>query len=471
MPRDATEDQLVLEAAYSRARAWFAGIPTRGIPAGVTIDGVQAALGVALPEAGAPPQAVIEALADAVEPGLMASQSPRFFGWVMGGTYPVALAADWLTSAWDQNAGMREVTTGVVGAEEVAGRWAARLLGLPDGCEVGFTTGATMANFTCMAAARTRVLGDAGWDVAMLGLTGAPRVRFLVGAERHGSVDLAGSLLGLGAPTVVDADDQGRIRADALERVLAGGAGPAIVVLQAGNIHSGAFDPFVECVAAARRHGAWIHVDGAFGLWAAASPRLRHLMAGAEGADSWATDAHKTLNVPYDCGIAIVRDAAAVRSAMGMHASYLAATASTEGDPHEHVPELSRRARGVPVWAVLRWLGSAGVARLDRRPRRCGHGARGWARRDARRRGSQRRGVHPGLRRAAHRCRDPRAGRRAPRRWSGVRIVVALARPGGAAVLGEQRRDGCRGRAGHARRRRGGAARGIRRRLVTLGST
>ncbi|HEX5858619.1 MAG TPA: aspartate aminotransferase family protein, partial [Microbacterium sp.] len=202
MPPDAAENHLVLDAASSRARAWLDGLSVRDIPAGATIDGVQAALGVALPGNGTPPQAVIAALADAVEPGLMASQSPRFFGWVMGGTYPVALAADWLVSAWDQNAGMREVTTGVVGAEEIAGRWAAELLGLQDGCDVGFTTGATMANFTCLAAARTRVLGDAGWDVATLGLTGAPRVRFVVGGERHGSVDLAGSLLGLGAPTV-----------------------------------------------------------------------------------------------------------------------------------------------------------------------------------------------------------------------------------------------------------------------------
>jgi len=274
------------------------------------------------------------------------------------------MAADWLTSAWDQNAGMRDVTTGVVAAEEIAGRWVVELLGLPAEAEAGFATGATMANFTCLAAARTRVLGDVGWDVAARGLTGAPPVRFVAGAQAHGSVVLAGSLLGLGAPVLVDADEEGRMRADELQRILEQGSGPAIVVLQAGNIHSGAFDPFAACIAAAKRAGAWVHIDGAFGLWAAASEELRHVMDGASDADSWATDAHKTLNVPYDCGVSIVRDTSALRATMGMHASYLAATASDEGDPHERVPELSRRARGVPTWAVLRQLGSDGVDAL-----------------------------------------------------------------------------------------------------------
>ncbi|MDN3495609.1 aminotransferase class V-fold PLP-dependent enzyme [Planococcus sp. APC 4015] len=355
----------VLAVAHARAVSWLQGVGERDIPAWAGIDDVRHELGAELPRGGEPADAVLARLADAVEPGLMASASPRFFGWVMGGTYPVALAADWLTSAWDQNAGMREVTTGVVGAEEIAGHWIAELLGLPRESEVGFTTGATMANFTCLAAARTRVLGDVGWDVAGRGLSGAPRLRFVAGAESHGSVTLAGSLLGFGAPITVAVDAEGRMRSDDLARVLSDDEGPAVVVLQAGNIHSGAFDPFEQCVRVAHDAGAWVHIDGAFGLWAAASAHLRPLMAGASEADSWATDAHKTLNVPYDCGVAIVRDAPALRSAMGMHASYLAATASdVESDPHERVPELSRRARGIPTWAVLRWLGADGVDAL-----------------------------------------------------------------------------------------------------------
>jgi len=360
-----TQDlERVLGAAHERALAWMQGISERAIPAGVTVDAVERELGRTLPARGEDPVEVLQRLADAVEPGLMVSQSPRFYGWVMGGTYPVALGADWLTSSWDQNAGMREATTGVVAAEDLAGRWILELLGLPADSDVGFTTGATMGNFTCLAAARTRVLANEGWDVAVQGLTGAPRVRVLVGAERHGSVDLALSMLGLGAPIIVAVDDEGRIRGDALAEQLAGGTGPTIVILQAGNIHSGAFDPFGETISTAQRAGAWVHIDGAFGLWAAAGPTTRHLMDAASTADSWATDAHKTLNVPYDCGVAIVRDTSALRSTMGMHASYLVATTSDAADPHERVPELSRRARGVPVWAMLRSLGVDGVHAL-----------------------------------------------------------------------------------------------------------
>ncbi|MGZ4597839.1 MAG: pyridoxal phosphate-dependent decarboxylase family protein, partial [Actinomycetes bacterium] len=298
-----------------------------------------------------------------VEPGLMAMPSGRFFGWVIGGTLPAALAADWLVSAWDQNSGMRFATPGTVAAEEDAAAWLLDLLGLPAGADVGFVTGATMANFTGLAAGRQQVLTDAGWDLDERGLTGAPRVRVLVGAERHGTVDLALRYLGLGAPTTVAADEQGRIRLDALADTLAAGDGPVIVALQAGNLHSGAFDDVAAATALAHQHGAWVHVDGAFGLWAAASPRLRHVLAGYDAADSWATDAHKTLNVPYDCGIAIVARPQAVRDAMGMQASYLV-HAEGPGDPLDRVPELSRRARGVPVWAALRSLGRSGVADL-----------------------------------------------------------------------------------------------------------
>ncbi len=303
-------------------------------------------------------------LAAAAEPGLMAMPSGRFFGWVIGGTLPAALAADWLVSAWDQNAGLRFASPGVVAAEEAAAAWLLDLLGLPSTADVGFVTGATMANFTGLAAARQQVLADVGWDLDRLGLSGAPRVRVLVGAERHDTVDLALRYLGLGAPTVVPSDDQGRIRTDALADALAEGSGPAIVCLQAGNLHSGAFDPIAAATALAHQHGAWVHVDGAFGLWAAASPALRAALTGYEAADSWATDAHKTLNVPYDCGIAIVARPAALRAAFGVHTSYLIADQAGAGDPLEKVPELSRRARGVPVWAALRSLGRSGVADL-----------------------------------------------------------------------------------------------------------
>ena len=220
-----------------------------------------------------------------------------------------------------------------------------------------------MSNFTCLAAARGEVLRRQGWDVGADGLTGAPQVRVIVGAERHESIDLALRYLGLGAPEVVAADDEGRLVPEALATALdARPDGPTIVLLQAGNVHSGAFDPFAEAIELAHRHGAWVHVDGAFGLFAAASPTHRHLMAGYEAADSWATDAHKTLNVPYDCGLAIVADAAALRSAMSMHGDYL--IMSDAASPFEKVPELSRRGRAIPVWAVLRSLGRSGVEEL-----------------------------------------------------------------------------------------------------------
>ncbi|KRE26311.1 pyridoxal-dependent decarboxylase [Agromyces sp. Soil535] len=356
----------VLDVADRHARAWLSGIRERPIPPRLGPEEIKDRLGRTLPEAGEPPADVIERLAVGAEPGLIAIGSPRFFGWVIGGTQPVALAADWLVSAWDQNTGLRTITPAAVAAEEVAGEWLVDLLGLPAASEVGFTTGATMAQFTCMAAARDEVLRRAGWDVETAGMAGGPAIRFIVGEERHGTVDLAGRYLGLGTPISVPSDTEGRIRVDALRATLAAGSGPAIVLLQAGNIHSGAFDDFGPAIAAAHEAGAWVHVDGAFGLWAAASPRLRHLVAGMDAADSWSTDAHKTLSVPYDCGLAIVRDGRAMHSALSMHASYLQAT-EVGADPHEKVPELSRRARGVPTWAVLRSLGRAGVAALVER--------------------------------------------------------------------------------------------------------
>ncbi|HYI33095.1 MAG TPA: pyridoxal-dependent decarboxylase [Glaciibacter sp.] len=356
-----------LERAKAHALDWLSSLPTRSVGPRVDADGLRAGFAAPLPEQPTDPAAVIDELVALAEPGLMSMPSGRFFGWVIGGTLPAALAADWMVSSWDQNSGMRYATPAMAAAEEAAGGWLLQLLGLPEGSDVGFTTGATMANFVGVAAGRKDVLDRVGWDVAVNGLSGAPRIRVFVGAERHGVVDLALQYLGLGAPIVVAADEEGRIRPDALAAAMddpTGGGGPAIVCLQAGNLHSGAMDPMREAITVAHERGAWVHVDGAFGLWAAASPRYRGILDGIELADSWATDAHKTLNVPYDCGMAIVARPEVVRSVFALHTSYLIADDQGPGDPFEKVPELSRRARGVPVWAALRSLGRSGTIDL-----------------------------------------------------------------------------------------------------------
>ena len=355
-----------LDRAAHHARHWLASLQTRPVGPLVTADEMRSAVGGPLHTHGSDAAEVVDLMAALSEPGLMAIGSGRFFGWVMGGTLPAGLAADWLVSAWDQNAGMRAPTPAVAAMEEVAAQWLLDVLNLPADADVGFVTGATMSNFSCLAAARYAVLNRVGWDVHTAGLSGAPKLHVLVGAERHDTVDVALRYLGLGLPTPVSTDAQGRIDvaalAAALDRVPVGS--PTIVCLQAGNLHSGAFDPFERATTLAHERGAWVHVDGAFGLWAAASPALRHHVDGIALADSWTTDAHKTLNVPYDCGVAIVADASALRSAFGVRASYLPAEVGGPGNPYEKVPELSRRARGVPVWAVLRSLGSEGVAAL-----------------------------------------------------------------------------------------------------------
>jgi glutamate/tyrosine decarboxylase-like PLP-dependent enzyme len=355
-----------LQRAAQAAQQWLDAVPDRQVPPRASPEELTELFGGELPDAGTDPAVVTDLLATGAEPGLMAIQSGRFYGWVMGGTLPAALAADWLVSAWDQNAGMRRSTPAVAVLEEIAGRWLTDLLGLPAGSDVGFVTGATMANFTGLAAARHAVLARNDWNARERGLTGAPPVHALVGAERHDTVDLALGYLGLGRPVVVAADDQGRIRPDELARALdtIPVGEPIIVCLQAGNLHSGAFDPFRDAIELAHARDAWVHVDGAFGLWAAASPDLAYLVDGIGAADSWATDAHKTLNVPYDCGIAVVADPAAMRAAMGVQASYLLNEDAGPGNPYERTPELSRRARGVPVWAALRSLGRDGVAGL-----------------------------------------------------------------------------------------------------------
>lgn len=359
-----------LERAHRHAVEWFASLEKRAVPPAATADEVADALGRALPEGPSDPGAVVDLLARACEPGLTAMPSGRFYGMVIGGTEPAALAADWLVGAWDQNNGLRALTPATAAAEEVAAAWLLDLLGLPADAAVGFPTSATTANLTCLLAARDEVLRRAGHDAARYGLAGGPRVRVVMGAEGHESVRYALRYLGLGDPETVPADAEGRIDPDALAAALRPGE-PTIVVLQAGNVHSGAFDPFGPAVAAAHQVGAWVHVDGAFGLFAAATPSLRHLTAGYEAADSWTTDAHKTLNVPYDCGIAIVRDAAALRAVTGKTGDYL--LLGETGEPCDRVPELSRRARGVPVWAVLRSLGRSGVT--DLLERFCRHAA------------------------------------------------------------------------------------------------
>jgi glutamate/tyrosine decarboxylase-like PLP-dependent enzyme len=355
-----------LERAHRHALDWLSSLEHRPVPPQASIDQVTQALGTTLPNEGSDAAEVVDLLAEACSPGLTAMASGRFFGFVIGGTHPAALATDWLVSAWDQNCGLRLVTPAHSAVEDVTSTWLLDLLGLPSDSAVGFVTGATMANFTGLAAGRDAVLRRAGWDVAQRGLGGGPRVRVLVGAERHDTVDLALRYLGLGSPEPVGVDEQGRVRADALQSALTEGSNePTIVVLQAGNVHSGGFDPFSEAITAAHAHDAWVHVDGAFGLWAAASPSYRRLVMGYEEADSWATDAHKTLNVPYDCGLAIVRDAAALRAAVGMHGAYL--IHDELGEPFDKVPEISRRGRVFPVWAVLRSLGRSGVAELVER--------------------------------------------------------------------------------------------------------
>lgn len=351
-----------LDAAHREALRWLGSLRDRPIRPETDVDGVLSRLDRRLADEGREPSAVVDELIEASIPGLIALGSPRFYGLVIGGTYPAAMAADWLASAWDQNSGARQLTPSTAAVEEVAGDWLLDLLGLPAGSGVGFVTGGTMANFACLVAARDAVLRTAGADPAA-GIQRAPWIRFFAGDAVHTSMVLAGRLSGLGVPQTVGADDQGRIDVAGLERALAEGEGPAIVALQAGDVHSGAFDDFAAAVDVAHRAGAWVHVDGAFGLWAAASPRFRDLIAGLADADSWATDAHKTLNVPYDCGVAIVRDEAAMTASLGAHAAYLPAIMSVS-DPYDRTPEMSRRARGVPVWATLRSLGRQGVVGL-----------------------------------------------------------------------------------------------------------
>ncbi len=362
-------DRTALDAAHAAAVMFLEGVSSR--PVGATADAasMRDALGGPLPEQGEPAARVVEDLARKADPGLVATAGPRFFGFVIGGSVPAALGADWLTSAWDQNAGLFVLSPAAAVVEETVLAWLTGLFGLPPGTSMGFVTGGQMANTTGLAAARHHVLAKAGWDVAKQGLIGAPPVAVLAGEEAHITVYGALRLLGLGDASVIKVavDGQGRMLPDALRDALRSvRKRPAIVCAQAGNVNTGSFDPLAEITKLANDHGAWVHVDGAFGLWAAASPRYRHLLAGLEGAHSWATDAHKWLNVPYDSGLAFVRDADAHRAAMARSAAYLQRS-ETYRDNYEWTPEFSRRARGFAVYAALRSLGRAGLSALVER--------------------------------------------------------------------------------------------------------
>jgi glutamate/tyrosine decarboxylase-like PLP-dependent enzyme len=364
-----------LSTAAARAEDFLSTLDERPVGAAADAAAVREVLGGPLPKRGENPEAVIEALAEGADPGLVASAGPRHFGFVIGGSLPAALAADWLVSAWDQCAAFHSLSPAAAAIEEVAAEWTLDILGLPADAGVGFVTGAQGANTTALAAARHAVLARAGWDVERDGLQGAPGVNVVCGEQAHATVFTALRLLGLGTDTAirVPADDQGRMVADGLEQRLAGLSGPTIVCAQSGNVATGAFDPVEQIADACHARGAWLHVDGAFGLWAAAAPSTRALARGIERADSWAVDAHKWLNVPYDSAMAIVADAEAHRGAMSLAASYLVADPGRR-DSTNYVPESSRRARAVPVYAALRSLGRRGVAELVER--NCAHARR-----------------------------------------------------------------------------------------------
>jgi glutamate/tyrosine decarboxylase-like PLP-dependent enzyme len=358
------EVRAVLHHVADAAGDWLAAMPER--PIGPAVTPGELRITDTLGDAPVPVDQVVAQLVADAEPGLLAINSPRFFGFVMGGAHPAGIAADWLATAWDQNTGLAGPTPATSAFEEVAGRWLAELLGLPADASFALVTGCQMAHVTALAAARHRVLADAGHDVERDGLAGAPPVRVLAGAERHVTVDRALRLLGLGTACIepVAVDERGAMRAEALADALAAGDGPTIVIAQVGNVNGGSIDPVEAICRAARDAGAWVHVDGAFGLWAAASPRRRHLVRGAELADSWATDAHKWLNVPFDCGLAFVRDRDAHRAAISVTAAYLVQDAAGPREPMDWTPEFSRRARGLAVYATLRALGRDGVAEL-----------------------------------------------------------------------------------------------------------
>jgi glutamate/tyrosine decarboxylase-like PLP-dependent enzyme len=359
-------DRKLLEETCALAVSYLDGLSTRPVGALGSVEELRSRLRIPLPREGADPAAVVRKMAFDVDRGLVASAGPRYFGFVTGGSLPASLAADWLASAWDQNAVLSIASPAAGVIEETVQDWILDLLDLPRESSVGFVTGCQMANFTCLAAARHEVLKDAGWDVEATGLFGAPPITVIAGEEAHATLFVALRMLGLGADRVVrvPADGQGRMDASRFEKVLEGVSGPVIACLQSGNVNTGAFDPCETLIPLARKKNAWIHVDGAFGLWGRLSSRLAAETAGIEKADSWATDAHKWLNVPYDSGIAIVKNEAAHRAAMVLAAPYYIAAPDAVRDPSQWVPESSRRARGFPLYAAIRSLGREGLVEL-----------------------------------------------------------------------------------------------------------
>lgn len=355
-----------LERALRASVAFLDGHDTERVAAIASRTDLLARLDHPLTDDGMAPDAVIDALVAGAQDGVNRIGGGRFYAWVNGGSLPAALAADWLAAAWDQNAGLFAVSPAASVVEEVAGTWLKALLGLPAAASFALVTGCQMAHFTCLAAARHHLLAERSWDVERKGLLGAPRIRMLTNDQYHGTVPRALRYLGLGTDVIepLASDDQGCITAEALEGAFRRDPGTATILhLQAGDINTGVFEDFATLIPIAHRYGAWVHIDGAFGLWAAASPEHRHLLAGADGADSWATDGHKWLNVPFDCGYAFVAHPAAHRAAMSHHASYLT-HAEQARDELEWTPEWSRRARGFATYAAIRQLGRRGVADL-----------------------------------------------------------------------------------------------------------
>jgi glutamate/tyrosine decarboxylase-like PLP-dependent enzyme len=355
-----------LDRLFDAARAHALGY--RGHEKSLTADyrTMRERISAPVPETGADAVAIIDELAQLAEGGLMPITGPRFFGWVMGASHPVGVAADWLVSAWGQNAGYHSPTPAAAAFEQVAETWLLELLDLPRDSAIGFSTGATVANGICLAAARTGTLLRAGWDPDADGLFGAPPVHVLIGADAHSSLFSSLQLIGFGYKRVIriPTDAQGRMVPAELEAAMAPLDGPKIVIAQAGQINTGSYDPFVEIARIAKAHEAWLHVDGAFGLWARATPSLKHLTDGLEQFDSWCTDGHKWLQVPYDSGFAIVRDKQMLQRAMTQWSSYLPTFGADDRVPSAYVPELSRRARGIPVWALIKAYGRAGIAEL-----------------------------------------------------------------------------------------------------------
>jgi glutamate/tyrosine decarboxylase-like PLP-dependent enzyme len=358
-----------LEEAFQQAVAHLEGLDQSSVAATADLDTLRARLNRPLTATGLAPAEVVKQLSEDVAGGLLGTAGGRFFGWVIGGTLPAAVGADWLTSVWQQNAALYACSPAAAVVEETVGIWLKEILGLPAQASFALVTGCQMAHVTCLAAARHALLKRHRWDVEKHGLFGAPAIRILTSTERHGSFERAVRLLGFGQShmKLLKVDEQGRLRTEVLEAELRKGHGaPTLVLLQAGDINIGAYDSFETLIPIARRHRAWVHVDGAFGLWAGASPRLRHLVDGIELADSWATDGHKWLNVPFDSGFAFVADPEAHRESLSIRASYL--THATDArDQVDWNPEWSRRARAFPAYAALRQLGRDGVAEMIER--------------------------------------------------------------------------------------------------------